>query len=82
MEETVIVSPEGDVTCPHCGSDWIVEVDHAVRWNKGTFDLDAEGRLGVVWLLGQSDFDHHHYLCANCLEEVDMPEGLDEDWAR
>lgn len=70
------------VVCPHCGQeDNIVEVDQAVRWNEGSFEI-KDGQIDfVAWSLGQSDFEHDRYACGTCRGVIEMPENLHEDWS-
>lgn len=60
------------LVCPHCGSDAVVEVDKAVRWNEYHEDTDTPNVI-VFRVGGDADFDSDCLLCTSCHVELDAP---------
>lgn len=86
-ELVVVATTDGDgetttaLRCPHCSHDHVDEgptvVDVASRWSSSDVLFGASAI--VCSYNGDGDFEHDHYLCAECYGRVSLPDGWDEE---
>ncbi|HQW88357.1 MAG TPA: hypothetical protein PK478_00815 [Nitrospira sp.] len=74
--------PEWVLVCPWCKThmsqeDGIIEVDAAIRWNRGTYYPDDRG---VAIHQGDGNYDTMVYLAACCETPIDLPDGWETSW--
>lgn len=80
----LIATSKGRLRCPYCGkrvgvddgSQTLVCVDYAVRWNPALTMPDESVSIGDA----QSDFDTLCYRVACCDAPVSLPDGWEGEW--
>lgn len=74
--------PEQVLVCPWCKThmpqeNGIIEVDAAIRWNKGTYYPEDRG---VAIHQGDGNYDTMAFLAACCETPIDLPDGWETSW--